>query len=159
MSALWDRLDDALADAFEEIEGLTGVEVAESWNPDAETFPRLILFSTSARLEQTEHGGAGVVRVDATYQYMAVGITTGATYRAARRATQALFVAMVGTLKGSAAILQAAMAADTDSTERAIRIVLDRSNAPGIEVRGRQGPNQGIYRGLAIVPFTVEARI
>lgn len=167
MSSLWTRLDSAFAAAFRLGMGpasahtrlaLLDVSVNETWDPDRGDNPRLILYSTSARLAQVEHGGGGVQRFDVTYPYMAVAVTQAATYAAARADAQELFGRMVHVLSGGGAILAAAMAADPTSTDEARRILPERNGASGIEVRGRQGANAGVHRGVAILAWSVETR-
>ena len=165
--SLWARLDAAFAAAFAGEMGTGGVYtslrlqsvlVNEVWDPDKGDYPRLILYSTAARIGQSEHGGGGLARFDVTYPYMAVAVTAASSYEAARRDAQELFERMIAVLAAGAPILQAAMAADPGSTARAVRVLPDRSGASGIELRGRQGSNGGIWRGIAILAWSVETR-
>jgi len=166
MSSLWERLDAAFAEAFESAMGPDGaedmplleVQVSETWNPDAGPFPRLILYSTTSRIRQSEHGGGGVQRLDVDYPYLAVAIAQAGSYAEARAAAQTLFGRMLRVLQAPKPILAAAMAADPDSTEEARRVLLDRSGASGIEIRGRQGGNGGLWRGIAITAWVVETK-
>ncbi len=166
--SLWERLDAAFAAAFLAAMGPAGtyvdlaledVAVNETWNPDAPPFPRLILYSTTSRLAQSEHGGGGVQRLDVAYPYMGVAIAQAGSYAAARAAAQTLFGRMLAVMQTPRPILAAAMAAEPTSTEEARRVLLDRSGASGIEVRGRQGANGGVWRGIAITAWLVETRV
>lgn len=163
--SLWARLDAAFAAAFRAQMGATAdylrlrdVAVSETWNPDKGPFPRLILYSTTARIGASEHGGGGVRRLEVLYPYIAVAIAQADSYDAARDDAQALFGRMLGVLAGGGAILQTAMAADPTSTDEARRIMHERSGASGIEIRGREGGNAGLWRGIAIIAWGVETR-
>ena len=165
--SLWGRLDDAFAAAFRAAMGVGGayaalslreVAVNETWNPDRGDFPRLILYSTSARIGASEHGGGGVRRLDVAYPYLAVAVTTATSYDTARDDAQELFERTLSVLAQSGAILAAAMAADPASTARAVRVTFERGGASGIEVRGREGPNGGRFLGIAITAWTVETK-
>lgn len=164
MSSLWERLDVAFAAAFDGDMGIGGVygdlrlrEVAvnEVWDPDRAPWPRLILYSNTARLGVSEHGGGGEQRYDAAYPYLAVAVTDGESYGETRARAQMLFSRMLHVLKRPAAILQAAMAADPTGTERAVRVVPERGGASGIQVTG--GPRQ--WRGVAILGWAVETKV
>jgi hypothetical protein len=165
--SLWERLDSAFAAAFAGEMGIGGaytsltlrdVQVNETWNPDREPWPRLILYSTSARVGESEHGGGGVRRLDVTYPYLAVAIATGDSYATARADAQELFERMLAVLAKGGPILAAAMAAAPTSSAQATRIRFERGGASGIEVRGRQGSNGGRHLGVAIVAWTVETK-
>lgn len=168
MTSLWRRLDLAFAAAFRGAMGYGGpytsltladVQVNEVWNPDAGEFPRLILYSTTARISRSEHGGGGVQRLDVTYPYMAVAITAAGSYDAARADAQELFGRMLSVLASPGPILQAAVAADPTSTEQAVRVLYERgAGATGIEVRGRNGSNGGRWLGIAVLAWSVETR-
>lgn len=168
MSSLWARLDAAFAAAFSDAMGIGGsyatlplqeVAVNETWNPDRGDFPRMILYSTSARVGASEHGGGGTRRLDVAYPYLAVAVCAGATYSAARADAQELFGRMLAVLARNAPILAAAMDADPASAERAVRVVFERgAGASGIEVRGRQGANGGRYLGIALTAWVVETK-
>lgn len=165
--SLWERLDSAFAAAFAGEMGLGGVyaslalrdvQVNETWNPDREPWPRLILYSTSARVSESEHGGGGARRLDVGYPYMAVAIATGDSYAAARAGAQELFERMLTVLAKPAPILAAAMAMAPASTAQAARIRFERGGASGIEVRGREGANGGRRLGIALLAWTVETK-
>ena len=167
--SLWERLDTALAAAFTAAMGedgsyttdvLAAVSVSETWDPDKGPFPRLILWSVVARPEIGSHGGGGQIHVTTTIPYMAVALCQGSSYAAARATTQTLFSRLIAVLRGGAAILATAQAADPTSPERAVRLTFDRGlGGSGIEIRGRQGSNNGIWRGLAVVAFSIETFI
>lgn len=162
--SLWTRLDAAFAAAFATQMGEAGpyedlrlaeVAVNETWNPHSGPWPRLILYSTTGRIGQSEHGGGGVMRLDVDYPYMAVAITPAATtYAEARAMAQALFSRLLYVLRSPGSILAAAMAAEPASTERAMQVLLDRSGASGIEVR-----NDGAWRGAAIAAWLVKTKV
>lgn len=166
--SLWARLDAAFAAAFAAAMGEDGsyatlrlqeVAVNETWNPDRGDFPRMILYSTSARVGASEHGGGGTRRLDVAYPYLAVAVCTGTTYSDARTGAQELFGRMLAVLAQSSPILAAAMTADPASGERAVRVVFERgAGASGIEVRGRQGANGGRYLGIALTAWVVETK-
>lgn len=162
--SLWQRIDTALAAAFLAAMGedgtyttdvLAAVELTETWAPDKGPFPRLIVWSTVAETAIEGHGGAGKTHVKTVIPYFAVSIVDAASYTAARASAQTLHQRVIDVLRSGAAILATAQAADPNSAERAVRLTFDRGSS-GIEIRGRQGPNQGIWRGLAIVAFQVE---
>lgn len=168
MSSLWARLDAAFAAAFLGEMGTGGtyptlrlrdVAVNEQWNPDGGSYPRMILYSTVARVTQSEHGGGGMARLDLAYPYLAVGITSAETYEYARADAQELFSRMVQVLAQAGPILAAAKAADPASAEQARRVLFERGQgAAGIEIRARHGSERGPWVGLAIVAWTVETR-
>lgn len=168
MSSLWERLDLAFVAAFNGDMGMAGVYsdeltlqeavVNEVWDPDKGPWPRLILYSITADVGASEHGGGGVKRLDVAYPYLAVAVTTAGSYRAARADAQTLFDRMLAVLAKSGPILRAAMAADPNSTAQAVRVTFRRGGASGIEVRGRQGPNGGRFLGVAIAAWTVETK-
>lgn len=167
MSSLWSRLDAAFAAAFAGEMGAAGVysslaladvQINEVWDPDHGEFPRLILYSITARVGASEHGGGGVKRLDVTYPYLAVAVTTAPSYAAARADAQELFERMLGVLAQGGAVLKAAMAADPLSAAQAARVGFERGGASGIEVRGRQGPNGGRFLGIAIAAWTVDTK-
>jgi hypothetical protein len=168
MKSLWERLDAAFAAAFLASMGeegeyttdvLAAVSVNETWEPDKGPYPRLILWSIIARPTVTT-GGGGRTRAEVSYPYMAVALCQGSSYAETRATAQTLWQRMIETLGGWGAILAAAQGAEPTSTERASRLTFERGQGgSGIEIRGRQGSNQGVWRGLAIVAFTVDTTI
>jgi len=165
VSSLWERLDAAFAAAFGAQMGEEGaysdlwlaeVQVNETWNPNAGPWPRLILYSTTSRIGQSEHGGGGVMRLDVGYPYLAVAVGPAArTYAEARVIAQTLFGRMLHVLKTPGPILAAATEADPQSTERAVRVLLDRSGASGIELR-LEG---SLWRPVALAAWLVETKM
>lgn len=161
--SLWQALDDAILAAFDASMGeqsayathqLATLEIGDTWTPDLWTLPKLLLVSNSANLSSGAHGG-GAPHVTATYSYIAVLITTGATHSAAKQAAQELFRRAADVLRTWPAILANARSA-ISTQEHPQRLLWDDSR---IEIRGRQGANAGQYLGIAVIAFRIETSI
>lgn len=166
-ATLWERLDEALIDAFTAEMGVPGdydpetdtpdplwveaFETGDTWNPDKGPFPALLLLSDSADIDPGQHG-APVGAVELSYPYMVVAVAELTTYAAARSAAQTMGFRIRQTLSKWPAILAAAHVSGTQETPQVLMLRRAR-----IEVRGRQGSNRGRYLGIAVVQFSVDA--
>ncbi len=166
-ATLWERLDDALLDAFEAEMGtpddydpdtdtpdplwVQEFEAGDTWNPDRGPFPALLLLSDTADIDPGQHG-APVGAVELSYAYTVVAVAELSTYATARAAAQTLLYRIRQTLSQWPAILTAAHVAGTQETPQQLSMRRAR-----MEVRGRQGSNRGRYLGIAVVQFSVDA--
>ena len=166
-STLWERLDEALIDAFEAEMGTPDdydpdtdtpdplwvqvFEAGDTWNPDKGPFPALLLICNQMDIDPGQHG-APVGAVDAGYSYMALTVAEADTYADGRSAAQMLLYRMRQTLHGWPAILSAAHEPGAAEIPQALSLTRAR-----IEMRGRQGSNRGRWLAIAVVQFSVDA--
>jgi hypothetical protein len=171
VDTLWQRLDEALLEEFEDVMGVPAeydpedepptptfdplwvqaFAVGDTWDPDKGPFPALLLLSNQMDIDPGQHGSP-VGAVDALYDYMAIAVAESATYAGGRNDAQALLYRMRQTLQRWPIILSAAF--DAGSREIPQQLALRRAR---IEMRGRQGSNRGRWLAIAVVQFSVEA--